>query len=248
MDEIRPGAKPLVAAIGEFSLLVAFSADGDIAIIECKLSHNTQAKREVIGQILDNAAHLWKISYEEFDQKIKYKQGTNLAEWIKGKDTLEDWDEESFLANVQTNLKTGNFILLIAVNEINEELSRIVQYVNTSGNPGYAFAALEMRRFQSESIEILVPRVFGPVRAAKPDKKKWDEPSFFSKLLENFGEIEVGVARKIFNWAKDNSMDIAWGEGLQMGSFVPILFHQGIAHRLFAVYTTGVVETYFSLI
>src|SRR5215216_4083698 len=64
MEEIRPGAASLIAAVREFSLpvgyidILAFTARGDIAIIECKLARNTQAKREVIGQILDYAAHL----------------------------------------------------------------------------------------------------------------------------------------------------------------------------------------------
>ena len=52
MDEIRPGAGPLVAAVREFSLpvgyidILAFTARGDIAIIECKLARNSQAKRD----------------------------------------------------------------------------------------------------------------------------------------------------------------------------------------------------------
>jgi RecB family endonuclease NucS len=77
MDEIRPGAGPLVAAVREFSLpvgyidILAFTARGDIAIVECKLAKNTQAKREVIGQILDYAAHMWDMSYEELDQGIQ---------------------------------------------------------------------------------------------------------------------------------------------------------------------------------
>jgi len=58
LEEIREGASPLVVAIKEFGLpgsgntdLLAFSARGDIAIIECKLATNPESKRKVIGQV-----------------------------------------------------------------------------------------------------------------------------------------------------------------------------------------------------
>ncbi|MDW8076773.1 MAG: hypothetical protein RMJ14_03950, partial [Nitrososphaerota archaeon] len=58
IDEIREGAAPLVFAVSEFGLpgsgatdVLAFSPQGDIAIIECKLAANPEAKRKVIGQI-----------------------------------------------------------------------------------------------------------------------------------------------------------------------------------------------------
>jgi hypothetical protein len=63
VDEIRDGASKLVTAIGEFGLpgsgstdILAFSAQGDIALIECKLAANQEIKRKVIGQILEYAA------------------------------------------------------------------------------------------------------------------------------------------------------------------------------------------------
>jgi hypothetical protein len=256
MDEIRPGAVPLVAALREFSLhvgsvdILAFSAEGDIAICECKLAKNTQAKREVIGQILDYAAHLWEMSYEGFDQKIKERRQLNLADWVREAVKSPEWDEEKFRTNVRANLNNGNFILVIAVNEINEELSRIVRYVNTTGNPGYAFAALEMQRFRSGEIEMLVPRVFGPVRSVSSNprldlRRKWDWESFSAELGSRSGESEVQVAQKILEWGEQNTTWVWWGEGSQNGSFVPTLHHNGVDYQLFAVYTYAVAELYF---
>ncbi len=50
IDEIREGVSPLVFAVGEFGLpgsgntnVLAFSADGDVAIIECKLAANPES-------------------------------------------------------------------------------------------------------------------------------------------------------------------------------------------------------------
>jgi len=184
MEEIRPGAGLLVASIQEFSLpvgyidILAFTARGDVAIVECKLAKNTQAKREVIGQILDYAAHLWEMSYEDLDERIQTMVGHTLAELVSGHVDQSEWDEEAFRSNVRAALDQGNFILTIAVNEINEELHKIVRYVNSAGTPAFSFAALEMRRFHKAKAEMLVPHVFGQSQAStrkpKPAPHKWD--------------------------------------------------------------------------
>lgn len=254
-DEIRPDASPFVVAVREFTLpvgsidLLAFSAAGDIGIIECKLATNTQVKREVIGQVLDYAAHLWEMSYEDLDAKVKERTQFNLADLVAQSSNLPDWDEEEFRGNVRANLLSGNFILLIAVNELNDELSRIVRFVNATGTPAYAFAAMEMRRFQSNEVEMLVPRVFGPMRSAakrsSEAKKKWDEESFFAELREQHGGESVRVAERILEWSQKNMTRVWWGEGSRNGSYVPVLRHNERDHQLFVVWTSANIEIYF---
>ena len=253
MDEIRPGAGPLVAAVREFSLsvgyidILAFTARGDIAIIECKLARNTQAKREVIGQILDYAACLWDTSYEELDQSIQNMTNQSLADFVHGQVDGLPWDEELFRSNIRSTLSSGNFILTIAVNEINEELNKIVRYVNSAGSPAFSFAALEMRRFQKSKIEMLVPHVFGPahtVTKPKSETRKWDELSLLQAIQQKDPGSE-DVARKIISWGKGHVTRVWYGEGATVGSFVPILNHKGRDHQLFALYTNGAVEIYF---
>lgn len=81
IDEIRPEAGPLIATIPEVTLpigsvdLLAFTAEGDIAIIECKLAANAEVKRKVIGQILEYAANVWEMRYEQLDDIVRLRQG-----------------------------------------------------------------------------------------------------------------------------------------------------------------------------
>jgi hypothetical protein len=253
IDEVRPKAGHLVYAFQEFGLpvgsidLLAFTAGGDIAVIECKLASNPEIKRKVIGQVLEYGANLWELRYEELDDAIRIRTGENLAELVKKAVGQPDWDEESFRVNVQAALATGNFMLIIVVDEIDDELARIVQFVNACGSPSFEFAALEMRRFQAENAEMLVPRVFGPVHSpVKPPTpiKQWDERAFFEEIRNQNGEeIEI-VARCIYDWARARTQ-VWWGRGKQNGSFVPYLFHKEKQHQLFAVYTSGVIEIYF---
>ena len=82
---------------------------------------------------------------------------------------------------------------------------------------------------------------------AKPTQgpRKWNEASFFSVLEANEGIEAAIVARRILQWARDSTTRLWWGEGARTGSFVPIVYHKGRDHQLFAVYTYGKLEVYF---
>jgi hypothetical protein len=255
LDEVRPKAGALLFAVQEFNLpigsidLLAFTAGGDIAIIECKLASNQEIKRKVIGQVLEYGAHLWGMRYEELDAGVRMRTGENLAEQIEKLVDSPDWDEEEFRSIIDTALVSGNFMLIIVVDEIDDELSRIVQFINACGNPSFEFAALEMRRFQAENSEMLVPRVFGPVRSSKANPnliptKQWEEGTYFDELIQRNGEGVAKVARQILDWSNRN-VQVWWGHGSRTGSFVPYFDHNGTRNQMMAVYTYGSVEIYF---
>jgi hypothetical protein len=117
IEDVRVSAGQLVVAVREFPLpigfldLVAFSADGDMTLIECKLASNAEIKREVIGQALEYGSYLWQMHYEELDQKIKERTGKSLAELMHAALGGVEWDEEAFRANVESALETGSFII-----------------------------------------------------------------------------------------------------------------------------------------
>ncbi len=48
-----------------------------------------------------------------------------------------DWNEGESLFNVRAALQQRGFILTIVVTEINEELSLIIHYVNSAGDPTF---------------------------------------------------------------------------------------------------------------
>ena len=104
---------PLVFAVSEFGLpgsgstdVLAFSAQGDIAIVECKLAANPEIKRKVIGQILEYAAYLWKMNYEQVDNRIQQMKGKSLAELV-AESIAGGWDEELFRDGIRETLDKG---------------------------------------------------------------------------------------------------------------------------------------------
>lgn len=194
IDEIREDASPLVFAIGEFGLpgsgstdVLAFSPEGDIAIAECKLATNPESKRKVIGQILEYAAYLWQMSYEELDSRIKRIKGRSLSELV-GESVEGEWDEENFREGIKQSLESGSFILVIAVDEVNDELKRIIRYINECSESAFSLHALEMNRFRDGRTEILVPHLYGisaRLSVGGARRKKWTEEEFFRVLEEN---------------------------------------------------------------
>jgi len=246
VDEIREGVSPLIFAIREFGLpgsgatdILAFSSDGDIAIIECKLATNPEIKRKVIGQILEYAAYLWQMSYEDVDSRIQKSKGKNLVELVK-ESVTEDWDEERFRNGVKQSLGKGSFILIIVVDEINEELKRIIRYINECSESAFSLHAFEMRRFKSEKIEVLVPHIYGISK--KPPaggiKKKWSEEEFFAKL-EKDEPNALEVVKNIYNWSNGKADRIWFGTGKEKGSFTFHYLKEDKTISVFSIYTNG---------
>jgi len=90
VDEIREGVTSLVFAIYEFGLpgsgnteILAFSADGDISIIESKLATNPESKRKVMGQILEYAAYLWGMTYDQVNARVQSLKEKEAVLWLR---------------------------------------------------------------------------------------------------------------------------------------------------------------------
>jgi len=247
VGEIREGASQLVFAICEFGLpgsgntdILAFSTDGDISIIECKLATNPEGKRKVIGQILEYAAHLWEMSYDQVNTRIRHLREKDLSELVQ-EAAIGGWDEESFREGVKQSLLSGSFILIIVVDEINEDLRRTIRYVNECSEPAFSLHALEMRRFQTDSSEILIPHLYGASSKPPPtNRKQWTEKEFFKVLGEKNADAKVvSVAEDLHKWAKKIADRIWFGTGIETGSFTFHYLKDGKTVSVFTVYTNG---------
>jgi hypothetical protein len=223
---------------------LAFSADGDIAVIECKLAANQEIKRKVVGQILEYGAYLWGMTYEEVDDRIYGRIGRRLADLVGDAAEAESWDEEAFRGNVATALEKGSLILLIAVDQINEELARTIQFINGCAQSAFSFSALEMRRFQAGEIDMLVPHVHGVPARVKPAStskkgKPWTEERFFDQARVSLPSPAVQVIRDLYGWSVEKADHIKWGTGVEKGSFSFHCHRDGKLYSVFSVLTDG---------
>ena len=165
-----PGVSHRALAAREFhtgvgpSDVVVVDQDGTLTVVECKLASNAEVRRKIIGQVLDYAARLWRMPLVDFDSRWKAcSKGTEVL------DLLEDQAAEE----LASALNDGAFRLVLAVDEINEDLRRIVEYLNAHTNDQVTVLAVELRRVSHRGVDFLTPRTFGAELArAKQDKAK----------------------------------------------------------------------------
>ncbi|GAB1511249.1 hypothetical protein [Actinophytocola sp. KF-1] len=140
--------------------LVSVDSEGVVTLVECKLKANPQIRREIIGQIIAYASGLAGTSYRQFDIAFTNRSGTPLLESVEAA-TGAEIDAESFRAAVATRLSTGAFRLVVAVDQITDELRQSVEYLNQHLSDSVLVMALEMGYLKHNGVEVLVPQTYG---------------------------------------------------------------------------------------
>ena len=155
-----------------------------------------------------------------------------------------NWDQEEFRQNIEGNLSAGAFVLVIAVDDMNEELLRTMRFLNICGNPIFHFSVLETKRFQKNDTEILVPHLHGVFSQSKPKQSRrgrWSEFEFFAELEKNFSSEINSIYKDIFEWIVQNADRVWFGTGSVTGS---VTFHyllSGQSISVFTIYTNGYI-------
>ncbi len=232
--------------------------DGIPTLVEVKRSSDTRIRREVVGQMLDYAAHA--VAYwpaEQLRAKFEAKceaSGRDPNEQIAGLLQSDPEDEsvvDAFWQQVGTNLQAGRLRLLFVADEIPPQLRRIVEFLNQQMDHTEVLA-VEIKQFVGKGVKTLVPRVLGQTAEAQQRKsgsgreiKQWDEASFFEELETRRGQTDAQVARQILAWANKHMPTIYWGRGKRSGSFTPGLEYGGQWHQLIGVWSNGYVEVQF---
>ncbi len=151
-------------------------------LVEVKRGSNTQVRREVVGQLLEYAAHArhsWDAAglRRAFEERSADPDG-ELAALLDS----EELDAGRFWQDVETNLRASNLRLLIAADRIPDELARIVEFLNEQMRD-VEVLAVEVKRYASGASETFVPTVIGAL-AAPPSKsggggqRSWTRTTF----------------------------------------------------------------------
>ncbi|EMY33857.1 hypothetical protein D477_012860 [Arthrobacter crystallopoietes BAB-32] len=192
-----PGVGPDGRSCREFQTepgpidLVIVNENGEITLVECKLASNPQIRREIIGQLFDYASCFWKMDVNDF-----------LAKWRnRGSDLLADLDDEKaevLREAVARNLADGRFRLVLAADEINKSLKRIVEYLNVMSGSETSVIAVAYTRMNHGTLELLVPEIYGQESAeakanqSEPVRVVWDLPAYRTWIQENDSQAIAG--------------------------------------------------------
>jgi hypothetical protein len=193
--------------------VLVVEANGDITLVECKLRANPEIRRQVVGQALAYAASVWQMSYEELDEAFARRAARPRAA-ARG-EGVTDWDEERFRQAVASNLEEGALRLVIAVDEITDELKRIVTFLNRHTTPSVELLAIELRRAADHDVEVLIPQTYGEESAKDKIEPRRGGPAVESAVLATLRERHPDESGErmvaLYEFMRDRGARLSWG-------------------------------------
>jgi hypothetical protein len=189
--------------------VVAIDLENGLTLVECKLASNREVRREIIGQVLDYASRFWRMSIEDFNAQWISRTGRSLFS--------EEGDSIELAARLEESLSSGEFRIVLAVDEINDDLRRIVEFLNHVTVPSVAVIAVVYSRSQDGNIEILSRQIYGEELAeaksqrSREARERWTEDQFLSWVDENESGIS-DKARTILDALVTEGFELAGGK------------------------------------
>lgn len=181
--------------------------DGVPTLVEVKRSTDSRIRREVVGQMLDYAAHAsryWpaerlRSTVEAAAEAAGERPADRIARAF-GHDP-QSFDIDAFWSDVSRNLRAGQLRLLFVADEIPDELQHIVEFLNAQ-MPNVEVLAVELKQFRGTGLRTLVPRVLG--RTAKqvspgPTRSPATRESLLAAMPDNAARI---AAARLIDVAK----------------------------------------------
>ncbi|MXY25831.1 MAG: hypothetical protein F4Y45_15100 [Acidobacteria bacterium] len=190
------------------------NALGRLTLAEFKLWRNPQARREVIGQILDYTKELASWRYEDLQREVSKALGTDgntLYELVSKHEP--GLNEADFVDNVTRHLKRGEFLLLIIGDGIREGVENIVDFVQRYTGLHFNLALVEAALYRDGTDHLVVqPRVLARTEIVHrivideatgrrvgpdpdPDPLPYEEQNlqFWTRMLEGYAFKAVDV-------------------------------------------------------
>jgi hypothetical protein len=234
-----PIGREIPTSAGPIDVLY-ITPSGNLTVVEAKLWRNSQARREVIGQIIDYATALAEFGYDTLDQASIAANEMGLWELVGDHDLCPFDSEDELIDAVAANLRTGRFLLLVVGDGIRHEVERMAAYVQAAPQLRFSLALVELRLFEipGESRRVVVPSIVArteevtravvsvsvdsigdvqvdvsvPSDDSSGSRGKLTEDDFFSELGTFSSTDEVRIAERILDDFRSRSgFVINWG-------------------------------------
>ena len=166
-DGIIPIGREINTPVGPIDNLF-INTDGCLTLVETKLWRNPQARREVVGQIIDYAKEIIKWSFQDLDNSIRnynsyyHNENAGLLETIKKQVPMDDQEEKEFVDNVVRNIKRGRFLLLIVGDGIRESVEDMVDYLSLTPQIQFTLALIELQVYRLNQMDnslLVIPQL-----------------------------------------------------------------------------------------
>ena len=241
VDEIEPIFSGMFPICRELNVesgavdLIFLNESGYITIGECKLWRNPEARRKVIGQILDYAKDIAKWDYSKFEKEcLKARKGSEKTLFDIIQDFCPDADEKIFIDNVQKNLSKGRFLLTLIGDGIRENMEELVKYIHRDGNLNFTLALIELPVYKNQNTEelIVTPRILAKTKEIERIVYKIsDNSQAYETEIEKDEVVSKTISEKVFFERLQKSIGKEQTDNFQ--SFLNILESElNINHKL----------------
>jgi hypothetical protein len=122
------------------------TADGGLVLVEAKLWRNPEARRQVVGQVLDYAKELARWSYEELQTAVRLARrepSLSLYDLVCGPEAAPD-GEAVFVDAVSRNLRLGRLLLIVAGDGIQESAEKLAEFLQRHLGLHFTLAMVEI--------------------------------------------------------------------------------------------------------
>ncbi len=134
------------------------TATGMPVLVECKLWRNPQARREVVGQVLDYAKELSRWTSADIAREAAKRGVPSLFEHVRL--AAPDADEAAFHDALSGNLARGRCLLLIVGDGIRDGVEAIFEHLRSQALLHFSFGLVELPMFKlPDGGRIVIPRV-----------------------------------------------------------------------------------------
>ncbi len=246
IEDIESDFAPLIPLGREIPTGVGFidnlfiSSDGYLTIVETKLWRNPEAKREVIGQIIDYAKELATWNFNKLDFEVKKKNQKGILQLINEFELIEEQDKHRLIDIIEKNLRRGRFLLLIVGDGIKESVEEMIEHLSTNAQILFTFGLIELQIYKvtddNEDL-IIIPNLivrtkeitravikienntqnivtvetdFNERKQSKYSRNTITESDFFEQLSNNTDKQIANYAKQILNDAIKNGYYIDW--------------------------------------
>lgn len=154
--EIEPAFAPLVYLGREIPTPSGFldvlyvSPAGYLTLVEAKLWDNPQARREVVGQIVEYAKDFSRWTFEDLDAAVRRAGGPGSAgilDRVRQRDP--DVEEAAFIDTVTRALRRGAFLLLVVGDGIREGVETLAAYLQRTPSLHFSLGLIELALFRT---------------------------------------------------------------------------------------------------
>jgi hypothetical protein len=157
VEEVDPAFGPLVSLGREIDSIdnLFVSPTGRITLVETKLWRNPQAAREVVAQTLEYATRLSSWAYSDLEDAARKALppapigNASLYQHVAARFPKDVLPEGQFIDEVQKDLRTGRFLLLVVGDGIRENLDGMFERLHSHPHMLFTFRLVEVRVYKA---------------------------------------------------------------------------------------------------